>query len=156
MKGPADYNTDIKRKIHGHYNSAVPTGALMNETEYLSKQSPSSNFYKPNFEAQAKSKRVPRADLNRDKSPKSPCVPLKKDDSPSPHTYKEVDKNWKKLATYPTSNFNYSISKSPKRSFIEESQIAKKKIPQVGHYDSGMDKFLKLSRGSIPHYKKGR
>jgi len=104
-------------------------GQMMSETDYLSKQSPASNFYKPNYEVQAKSKRVPRADMNRDKSPKAPCVPLKRNDSPSPTSYKDVDKNWNKMANYPTTNFNYSISKSPKKSFIEQNQIEKKKIP---------------------------
>ena len=81
---------------------------------------------------------------------------MKKTDAPSPHTYKDIDTNWRKMSSYRTTNFNYSISKSPKKSFIEQNQVAKKKIPQVGHYDDSMDKFLKLSRGSIPHYKKGR
>ena len=37
LKGPADYSPEVKVKIHGHYNSNVPTGQMMSETDYLSK-----------------------------------------------------------------------------------------------------------------------
>ena len=157
MKGPADYSPEFKRKIPGVYNSAVPTGSLMNETDFLSAQSPGSNAYKPNYEAQAKSIRVPRADMNRDKSPKDPMIALKKNDSPSPSSYKDKDNNWKKMSNYPVTNFNYSIAKTVKKSFTDEHMQAKKKVPQVGTYNDSMDRFLKLSRGTnIPRYKRGK
>ena len=128
----------------------------MNETEFLAKSTPGSGHYKPNFDVMSQAKRIPRADLNRDKSPKT--LPLKKDDSPSPTTYKDVDVNWKKMSTYRTSNFNYSIKKEKRSSFLDETLKKKSTVPQVGHYkQDNMDSFLKLSRGtSIPRYKQGR
>lgn len=119
LKGPADYPDNRKYKIPGTYTTNTETGQLMNETEYLAKQSPGSNQYKPNFDRLSQAKRVPRADMNRDKSAKNPMVPLKKDNSPSPVTYKDVDKNWKKMSTYRNSCYNYSIRKEPKKSFID-------------------------------------
>ncbi len=101
----------------------------MNETEFLAKSVPASNQYKLNYESQAKAVRHPRADLNRDKSPKNPMIALKRDDSPSPHTYKDVDKNWNRMSQYPTTNFNYSIKKEPKKSFLDQTVKAKSKIP---------------------------
>lgn len=101
----------------------------MNETDYLSKQSPASNFYKPHYEVQSKAKRTTRADMNRDKSIKEVCAPVKRNDSPSPTSYKDVDKNWKQMSNFPTTNFNYSIAKSPKKSFIDQNLAAKKKVP---------------------------
>lgn len=40
MKGPADYSPERKFKVRGHYNTTVPIGGFMNETEFLSTQSP--------------------------------------------------------------------------------------------------------------------
>lgn len=99
----------------------------MNETEFLAKCTPGTGHYKPNFEVQSKAKRVPRADMNRDKSPKS--RPIKQDNSPSPTTYKDVDVNWKKMSTYRTSNFNYSIKKEKRSSFLDETLKNKTKVP---------------------------
>jgi len=122
MKGPADYNDDRKTKILGNYTLKTSTGQLMNETEFMSKQSPASNAYKPNPDFESKSKRVPRADMNRDKSPKSPLQPYKRDNSPSPTSYKDVDENWKKMGTYRnTSNFRYTIKKEPKKNFLDQT-----------------------------------
>ena len=53
MKGPADYNDDRKTKILGNYTLKTSTGQLMNETEFMSKQSPASNAYKPNPDFQS-------------------------------------------------------------------------------------------------------
>ena len=122
MKGPADYDDKRKVKIPGTYTQNTPGGGLMNETEFLAKSVPGSNAYKPNFDVQSKATRIPKANLNRDKSPKSPLVPYKRDDSPSPVTYKDVDKNWKKMSTYRnTSNHVYTIKKESKRSFLDET-----------------------------------
>ena len=92
----------------------------MNETEYLGKQTPGCNFYKPNFSAKSQATRSPNANLNRDKSPKEPLIPYKKDNSPSPFTYKDVDTKWKKMSTYRnTSNHVYTIKKETKTSFLD-------------------------------------
>ena len=129
MKGPADYSDARKTKIPGTYTQKTVTGQLMNETEFLAKTTPASNAYKPNFEALAKASRVPRADMNRDKSPKAPLIPMKKNDSPSPVSYKDKDNSWKKMSTYRNSSFNYTISKKPKASFLDENLKKKKTIP---------------------------
>ena len=96
--------------------------------------------------------------MNRDKSPKSPLIPVKRTDAPSPTSYKDVDKNWKKMSTYRnTSNHNYTIKKEAKSTFLDQTIKQKKTIPSVGGYQDSMERFLKLSRGtSVPHYKRGR
>ena len=99
-KGPADYSPEAKRKIIGTYTSKVPTGSLMNETEFVSAQSPASNHYKINFESSSKAARKPAANLNRDKSMKDPLKPWKRDDSPSPVTYKDVDTKWRAMSQF--------------------------------------------------------
>ena len=130
----------------------------MNETEFMSKQSPASNHYKLNYSTASNNHRIPQAHMNRDKSPKAPLIPYKRTDAPSPTSYKDVDKNWKKLATYRnTSNHNYTIKKEAKSSFLDQTLKLKSKVPQVGHYQDSMERFCKLSRGtSMPRYKQGR
>ena len=67
-------------------------------------------------------RRIPRADMNRDKSAKDPMIKFKRDNSPSPHTYKDVDTKWKKISTYRnTSNHQYTIKKDKKGSFLDET-----------------------------------
>ena len=92
--------------------------------------------------------------MNRDKSPKATIVPIKRDDSPSPTSYKDVDHTWKKTSLHRTT-MNYTIKKDAKRSFIEEMQKAKKTLPQCGHYKADdIKKFNMLSHGTnIPRYK---
>lgn len=70
----------------------------MNETEFLAKAAPASNHYKINYSMMSQSERSPKANLNRDKSPKGPMIPYKKDNSPSPVSYKEADVNWRKMS----------------------------------------------------------
>ena len=53
MKGPADYTDGRKNKILGNYTLKTVTGQLMNETEFMSKQSPASNHYKVNYATQS-------------------------------------------------------------------------------------------------------
>ena len=117
-KGPADYSPVQKVKIPGQYDTKQPNGQLMNEIDFLSAQSPGSNFYKPNYNALSQATRIPRADMNRDKSPKSPLVILKRNDSPSPTSYKDVDTNWKKMSIFSKEPI-YTTSKTKKTSFIE-------------------------------------
>ena len=49
MKGPADYSDGRKIKILGNYTLKTVTGQLIDETEFMSKQSPASNHYKINY-----------------------------------------------------------------------------------------------------------
>ena len=76
-------------------------------------------MYKPNEKASSLIQRSPNANMNRDKSERAPLRTVKRDDSPSPTSYKDVDEKWKKMSTHPTSNFSYSISKEKKKSFID-------------------------------------
>ena len=142
----------------GTYTQNTVTGQLMNETEFMSKCVPASNAYSPDFKVSSKVARIPRADLNRDKSPKSPLIPIKRDDSPSPASYKDADVNWKKQSNFPSSQ-NFSVSKQPRKSYLDIVQKEKKNIPEPGKYKDDMKKFDLLSHGpstSIPHYKRGR
>lgn len=59
MKGPADYKNTLKQKILGNYTLKTVTGQLMNETEFMSKQSPASNHYQLNYSKMSQTKRIP-------------------------------------------------------------------------------------------------
>lgn len=121
MKGPADYNNLKKTKILGNYTLKTVTGQLMNETEFMAKQSPGSNHYQVKDNTMSNNRRIPQAHMNRDKSPKAPLIPYKRTDAPSPTSYKDVDVNWKKMSTYRnTSNHNYTIKKEAKTTFLDE------------------------------------
>ena len=50
----------------------------MNETEFLAKAAPASNHYKINNSLTTG--RSPKANMNRDKSPKAPMIPYKKEE----------------------------------------------------------------------------
>lgn len=89
----------------------------MPETEYYSQQVPASNTYKPN-NSLTKTKTF-NANMNRDKSPKYCLRTLKKNDSPSPAHYEAADRSWKHMSVHPVKNYAYSISKEPKKSFID-------------------------------------
>ena len=121
MKGPADYENSRKTKILGNYTLKTVSGQLMTETEFCAKQSPGSNHYQVKDALNSNTRRIPQAHLNRDKSPKSTLIPLKRTDAPSPASYKEVDVNWKKMSTYQnTNNHNYTIKKEAKTTFLDE------------------------------------
>ena len=131
----------------------------MNMTLFAASQSPGSGHYDQiGADVTSYGKRSPRADLNRDHSPKKQLVPTKRDDSPSPLHYKEAETNWKKLANYRSSSSNqYTIKKQAKTSFVTEFVKAKSKVPDIGRYKDDMERYLKLSKGpAIPHYKRGR
>ena len=133
MKGPADYKPEKKHKVKGHYNSAIPIGGFMCETEYLSTTTPASNYYKPDPDKLSKNKRSPNASLLRDgKGPRPICLPYKKDDKPNPFTYKDVDTKWEKLAKH-SSPTRQVWNKEKSGSWLQKHQEAKKKIPGPGH-----------------------
>ena len=153
MKGPADYIDIRKRKINGFYDTKAPIGAVVGEVQYLGTQTPGTGHYE--LKTETTQMRSPRADLNRDKSPKKPLRPVVRDDSPSPASY-QAD-NWKKTSSYRNSSFNYSINKAKKQSFFEKDIKAKKNNPGIGQYKSDMDKFLKLSVSpTVAKFKRGR
>ena len=102
-------------------------------------ETPASNAYKPNDGLSSLKKRISNAHMNRDKSPKSMLVPVKRHDGPSPASYEDADKNWKKQSIHPTTNFNYSISKEKKKSFIDIEIKRGSKVPGAGVYKDSMD-----------------
>ena len=75
----------------------------MNLTLYMASESPGSGQYEA-IAHDVTSNRSPRADLNRDKSPKKVALPTQRNDSPSPLHYKDADTKWKKLANYRSSS----------------------------------------------------
>ena len=155
MKGPADYVDKRKARIIGSYTSKEPVASFLPQVEYEATQSPGSGAYKPNERASSLNKRQPNANLNRDKSPKVMLKPTKRDDSPSPAHYKDADRTWSKLSQHVTKNYAYSISKEPKRSFIDIEMKNKKAVPAAGTYkDPNYDVITKGT--SIPHFRRGR
>lgn len=66
---------------------------------------------------------------------------FKKNDSPSPFTYKQAEA----YRSTQTCSKNYSISKTKKNNFAEEISNKKKNIPGVGKYDvSKADRIVTL------------
>ena len=128
----------------------------MPETEFYSLEVPASNAYKPADGISSRKKRTFNAHLNRDKSPKDCLKPLKRDDSPSPAHYEAADRSWKKMSVHPVKNYAYSISKEPKKSFIDVEVKNKNFVPGSGKYKDEMAQFSKLARGSsIPRFRRG-
>lgn len=155
LKGPADYVDQQKKKIEGYYDTRGPKQAMMSEIHFKSSQTPSSNHY--TVSTAGIEKQSPRADLNRDRSPKKALVPVVKNYSPSPTSYKDVDENWKKMSSYRNTNYKFSITKAKKTSFFEKIAKEKMKVPGTGQYKDDMEKFLKLSVSpTMSKYKRGR
>jgi len=82
---------------------------------------------------------------------------LKRNDSPSPTTYKDVDTKWKQQSNHPRAQ-NFTISKEARKSYLDIVQKNKAKIPGVGSYAADdMKKYALISKGtSMPRYKQGR
>ena len=77
---------------------------------------------------------------------KDPLKPYKRDDSPSPVTYKEVDTKWRNMSQFAENKNEFSISKCPKSTFTEQVIKDKKKVPAVGSYNThNMDCLLYTS-----------
>ena len=149
LKGPADYIDQRKVRIVGTYTQKEPASAFLPEVEFAASQVPASNAYKPNEKASSLNRKVAGANLNRDRSPKSMLKPTKRDDSPSPASYKDADRTWSKLSQHPTKNFAYSISKEPKKSFLDIEIKNKKAVPAAGTYkDPNYDVITRGSRAS--------
>lgn len=129
----------------------------MDQVEFMATQQPASNAYSPNDKLKSQIARSPNAHMNRDASPKTATYMGKDKKIPAPNQY-EVEKIWKKQSVHRTTSFTYSVPRSSRPSFIDQTQKAKSKVPQPGHYkNDGIDQFSKLSRGlTIPHYKRGR
>ena len=145
LKGPADYSTERKYKIKGHYQSAVPSGGFMQETEFLAAESPAPTKYEADKAKMKQKKRSPEASLTRDgKGPRPICLPYKKDDSPNPFTYKDVDTNWSKLSPHPTTQ-GQIWKKEKAGSWLEVHQKDKKFVPGPGYRDVSIETIKKTA-----------
>jgi len=84
-------------------------------------------------------------------------VPVVRNASPSPASYKDVDENWKKMSSYRDTSYRFSITKAKKTSFFEKIAKEKMKVPGSGQYKDDMERFLKLSVSpTMSRYKRGR
>ena len=145
MRGPADYSPDRKIKVKGHYNTTIPIGGFMNETEFLSTQSPACVKYEADKQKIAQKRRSPNASLDRDgKGPRPVCLSIKKNDSPNPHTYKDVDTKWAQLSPH-ASPVRQVWRKEKTGTWLEKHQKAKDHIPGPGHREVPMDVIKKTS-----------
>jgi hypothetical protein len=100
--GPNRYTTDeaFKQKVHGVYlgNNKELRGGLVGEIEYLSQQTPCSNYYTKNPEVLSSYVRVTAANLKRDMTVRSPEPKKEARMAPSPNSYPEKDINWVNLS----------------------------------------------------------
>ena len=145
MKGPADYSPERKHKVKGHYNTTVPIGGFMNETEFLATQSPACIKYEADAQKIAQKRRSPNASLVRDgKGPRPICLPYKKDDSPNPFTYKDVDTKWTHLSPH-RREIRQVWRKEKSGTWLEKHQKQKDFIPGPGHREVPLDVIKKTS-----------
>lgn len=127
----------------------------MNEISYLSQQSPGPLAYKPNVELRSEMKRSPKAHLNRCASERPILVPFKKTDGPSPLSY-SVERSWKRLSQIEEIGKPFTISKEKCANYLEVITKQKAFIPGVAKYDLSDKRMSMISKGYIPHYKRGR
>lgn len=97
-KGPTDYETWKRPKILGHSKVTEPSGSNMSELTYRAQQTPGVCAYKTELVKDKLAGHKVEVDFSRNKSER--FLTLKKDNSPSPHSYADKDKNWKKLANW--------------------------------------------------------
>jgi len=98
--------------------------------------------------------RMPIANLKRDMTVRT--KEIKPNNSPSPVSYPEKDKHWKKLSHQPLAP-SFSVPKVKASRFLDKHIANKKWVPGVGtHRESDIKHFLNLSHGSMPRYKSGR
>lgn len=148
--GPGHYKTERKLKIKGIYNHVAGKGALVGELEYLAEQTSGPNAYKLNYSL---TEHKPTAsNLNRDRTEKD--VKIKKNNSPSPHSYKAseaLDKirvNLEKI--------NYKWNQSKEGGFLDQHIKKQKLIPGVGSYvnlEKAIDRSI--SKGVTARFKRG-
>ena len=155
LKGPLDYKTEKKHKIPGSYTFKTEKGQFMNEVSYLSQQSPAANTYNPQPELRSEMKRSPKAHLNRCASERPILMPFKKNDSPSPLSY-SVERSWKRLSHVEEIGKPFTISKEKASNYLDVLTKQKAFIPGVAKYDLSDKRMSMISKGYIPHYKRGR
>ena len=158
MKGPADYKPDKKKKVKGNYLLNERAGQFMDEIEFTANQSPGSNHYKQINEGQSSLKpRASNANLNRDRSPKDSIFDAKGEkDKPGPASYKGIDNNWKRMSPYKNTIPNFTIPKNKYESFIDVHTKQKSKVPALSKNLDEIKVLDKISKGYVPHFKRGR
>ena len=123
------YKTESKEKIISFVKQNADRNAFINEIEYMGLATPGPNFYKydPNITRKNKSFIV-----NFGKSKIERDIKIKRDNSPSPHTYETIQplEKFKLL-----SSKRYSICKARNPRFIDIAVKNKKQIPGVGKYE---------------------
>ena len=81
---------------------------------------------------------------------------IKRDNSPSPNSYPEQDKQWRGLSHKPSVP-KFTIRKGQQSRFLDGVVKQKKGIPGVGaHKNILVDSYDKLAHGPTFRYKKGR
>ena len=92
--------------------------------------------------------------MKRDMVERSPK--LVRDNSLSPVSYPEKDKNWGALSHNHKLPI-YSLRKEKQGSYLDVHVKSKNFVPGPGAYkNQSMETFLKLARGPSPHFKRGR
>lgn len=116
-------------------------------------QNPASNHYTYDELVQSKYTKVPKANMKRDMTVRSP--ERKKDNGPSPVSYPEKETKWTGLSTK-VKIPQFTIKKAKNNCFLDLEVKKSKGVPGVGtHKGTTMEQFNLLARGPSPHYKRG-
>ena len=136
--GVGRYELLGKQKILGNYTYATQGGGFTDTAVFKGQQSPS--HYQAIDQDKIKN-RVISYKISPFKGDKEALHKFKKNDSPSPFTYRD-DEAYKSTQTHTK---NYSISKGKKTNFAENESNRKKIVPGVGKYDvNRADKIITL------------
>ena len=141
--GVGKYDLLGKQKILGNYTYATQGGGFTDSAVYMGQQSPS---HYPAVDQNLIKDRTLSYKITPFKGDKEALHKVKKNDSPSPFTYRDADA-YKSTQTF---SRNYTISKGKKSNFAENESNRKKIVPGVGKYDvTRADKIvtLGLSKG---------
>jgi len=157
-KGPADYDTwhKNKKKVVGQYTDAVPTGGFINETAYLSAQTPAPSKYDSHLAKDRIGSRSPVASLKRDGKPiREILIPYSKlkTNDPNPFTYKGIDKDWKNLAGK-DKEVRQIWNKEKSGTWLEKHQKSKKAIPGPGHREPSIEQVKMCSTGTYNNQRR--
>ena len=126
--GVGKYELIGKKKIMGNYTYATVGGGFTDSAVFQGQQSPS---HYPTIDMNTVKNRVLSTKITPFKGDKEAMYKFKKNDSPSPFSYRNFD-SFKSTQPY---SKNYTISKTKKNNFADEESGRKKYIPGVGKYD---------------------
>lgn len=117
-----------KPKVLGNYTYATVGGGFTDAAMYLGQATPS---HYPEVDLNKIKPRVLSTKIQPFKGDKDAQYKFKKNDSPSPHSYKNAEAYMNTQIT----KINYSISKTKNQNFAEVDSNRKKFVPGVGKYD---------------------